>query len=148
MHLEHALLIQSLRDEIAQQRLRLFGSEFWGPIATVRADFHFSPYHLPRVLGKHQEHLARAPSLRGIVHITVDQRSGQFSITASDEESAVEAKNLLNFVTDVAYVEQAYIGHVIGRSGCDVQEIKQIRKRIRNKKKIGWWRSRFVVYFV
>ena len=123
MHLNHAVFRQSFRDEIARQRLELFGTENSDHAAAVRSEFRVPPHHLGRVLGFKQENLVRARALPGIVRVSVDYITGHCIVTAIDEASAKPAQAILEFTTDVIYVDQPYVGHVIGKSGCNVQDI-------------------------
>ncbi|OQV14134.1 putative Fragile X mental retardation syndrome-related protein 1 [Hypsibius exemplaris] len=123
MHLTHAMHRQNIRDEIAKLKLEHFGPDVSDISGSCRAEFVVPLQYLNRVVGNQYCNVVRARQLPGIVRVLLDSRTGHITIIAANEDALKQAQESLDVVKDVVYIEQFWVGHIIGRSGTNINEI-------------------------
>lgn len=108
-------------------------------------------------LGPDCVNLKRARALPGIVRI-LPREDGLYTVIAKDENSMNEAREILDFVSELIFVEQPLAGHIIGKHATNIENIvktSHVSKidvldtpdMLRNRG-IDEWRERCVAFLI
>ncbi|XP_055351189.1 fragile X messenger ribonucleoprotein 1-like isoform X2 [Paramacrobiotus metropolitanus] len=119
-HTMHALQRQKLKDEIADMRKELCTLRT-SENGLFRCEFTVPQDRLAETVGGFDDfpNLKRARQLDGIVKIMAN--NNHFVITAKSESAMNEARDMLDVVTEIMYVDQPFVGQIIGKQGINVQ---------------------------
>ena len=115
-HFRHGVQRQQHLDEIAKLRRELTGAERQPKHFTCEFDIVRFPDG-----GSYSHHMYNARSLPGIIRILVD--GTHVKITAVNEVVMIEARQMLEVVREVLFVESDLVRHIIGKKGENVRMI-------------------------
>lgn len=86
-------------------------------------EFTCDPELIGLVIGKKGENIRSAEKLEGVLHISVKSASGAVSIVAQDQESALKAREMLEYVKEKYPVPREQMGRIVGERWSKIREI-------------------------